>query len=234
MKNRITIIAFFTFVLCNAQGLKITYTEAMDLSDKLKGIENPIIRQAVMQKIKPKKYELISIDGVSIYQNKVEKDNDVDNGVLLINSSEYVFYKNHKNKESVLQTDFMSRVFLIKEKLNPKKWEITNETKKIGNYSCKKAVLKDKNIIAWFTNEVPSNEGPREFYGLPGLILEVKTNTKKIKATDIKILKEKIKINPPAKGTKITRKEFDKIKKEKIKSLTGGKQKGNGVQVIKM
>ncbi len=223
MKKLVSIITFLTFVLANAQTLKVIYTEEIDLSKKLDEIENPILRQAIVNKMKALKFELTSTGGASVYKNKIENEN---NSGITISADEYILYKNHKNKETITQRGFMNRTFLIKEKLNPKKWEITNETKKIGDYSCKKAILKDKNIIAWFTNEVPSNEGPREFYGLPGLILEVKTNTKKIKATDIKILKEKIKINPPAKGKKITSEEFKKIQKEKT-----GIEKGKEVKV---
>ena len=130
----------------------------------------------------------------------------------------------------------MSRTFLIKDHLPKYNWKITNETKKIGGYLCKKAVLKDgdNEIIAWFTSEIPSNEGPRNYYGLPGLILKVEDGTVIIEALKISFPKENIKISKPTKGKKVTQKEFDKIKEEKIKNLTGGKQNGNGVQVIKM
>ncbi|SEW02918.1 GLPGLI family protein [Chryseobacterium wanjuense] len=54
------------------------------------------------------------------------------------------------------------------------KWTLVNETKKISTYTCRKAVGKyrNKNIIAWYTEEIPISEGPYTFKGLPGLVIE--------------------------------------------------------------
>ncbi len=238
MKYAVTIITLFTLYSCNAQTIKVSYSEKMDLSEKLKTIDNPMIKQMIIEKTgKPKYYELTSSNGVSVYKNKNSDSEDVDNGVTMIGSGgEDIIYRNNTNKTYVKQTNFMSRTFLIDDKLKKLEWKITDETQKIGNYLCKKAILKkeDSDIIAWFTNEIPSNEGPRDYYGLPGLILKVETGTLIIEVNNISILKEKVEIQKPTKGKKVTQEEFDKIRKEKIKSLTGGKQKGNGVQVIKM
>lgn len=238
MKYAIAIITLFTLFSCNAQTIKVTYSEKIDLSEKLKSIDNPMIKQMIIDKTgKAKKYELISSNGVSIYKKLNEDEENIDNGVTMIGTGgEDITYKNNKNSTYVKQTDFMSRTFLIEDKLQKNDWKITDDTKKVGEYLCKKAILNNGNskIIAWFTNEVPSNEGPRDYYGLPGLILKVKTGTLIIEATNISILKEKVEIQKPTKGKKVTQEEFEKIRKEKINSLTGGKANGNGVQVIKM
>ncbi len=57
------------------------------------------------------------------------------------------------------------------EKIN---WKILNETKTISTYKCRKAVGKyrNKNITAWYTEEIPISEGPYTFKGLPGLVIE--------------------------------------------------------------
>jgi len=239
MKYAITMLTLFTLISCNAQTIKVSYAEKIDLTEKLKSIDNPMIKQMIIDKTgKPKHYELISNNGNSVYQKQNEKaEEGIDNGVTMIGTGgEDIIYKNHNDETYVKQTEFMSRTFLIEDKLQINDWKITDETLKIGDYLCKKATLKksDNNVIAWFTNEIPSNEGPREYYGLPGLVLKVETGTLIIEATNIALSKEKITIEKPAKGKKVTQEEFDKIKEEKINSLTGGKQKGNGVQVIKM
>lgn len=61
------------------------------------------------------------------------------------------------------------------EKLPLFNWEIGNEKKKILGYSCIKATVKHRkrNYIAWFTNEIPFQDGPYKFSGLPGLIVEI-------------------------------------------------------------
>ncbi|MCS3533081.1 GLPGLI family protein [Chryseobacterium sp. JUb7] len=54
------------------------------------------------------------------------------------------------------------------------KWIIINETKTIGAYKCRKATgrYRNKNITAWYTEEIPISEGPYTFKGLPGLVVE--------------------------------------------------------------
>lgn len=232
------VIVIITLTSCNAQVIKVTYTEKMDLNEKLKSVKNPMIKQMIIEKTgKPKYYELLSHNGSSIYHKQNIEEDNLDNGVTVIGTGgEDIIYKNHVDRIYIKQTNFMSRTFLIKDTLGTKSWKIMDETKKIGDYQCKKAILKekDKEIIAWFTEEVPSNEGPRDFYGLPGLILKVETGTSIIEATNISISNNKIAIQIPAKGKKISLEAFEKIKKEKINNLTGGEQKGNGVQIIKM
>jgi len=54
-------------------------------------------------------------------------------------------------------------------------WNISHETKKIQDYTLQKATAKfgGRNWIAWFNKDIPFNEGPFKFSGLPGLIFEI-------------------------------------------------------------
>jgi GLPGLI family protein len=54
-------------------------------------------------------------------------------------------------------------------------WKLEPETKKIGEYSLKKATTNfgGRNWTAWFSPEIPFQEGPYKFRGLPGLIFEL-------------------------------------------------------------
>lgn len=54
-------------------------------------------------------------------------------------------------------------------------WKIHKETKKISDYAVQKAtcIFGGRKWTAWFTREIPINEGPYKFGGLPGMILEV-------------------------------------------------------------
>lgn len=53
-------------------------------------------------------------------------------------------------------------------------WNLSDETKKIGEYVCKKAncQFRGRSYTAWFAEEIPIPTGPWKLFGLPGLILE--------------------------------------------------------------
>lgn len=54
-------------------------------------------------------------------------------------------------------------------------WNILPETVKIGDYQTQKAETKfgGRTWYAWFTQEIPLQDGPYKFSGLPGLIVKV-------------------------------------------------------------
>jgi GLPGLI family protein len=60
----------------------------------------------------------------------------------------------------------------IDEQLN---WKILSEQKTIGKYKSQRAEVNygGRNWIAWFTTELPFNDGPYIFNGLPGLIISI-------------------------------------------------------------
>lgn len=54
-------------------------------------------------------------------------------------------------------------------------WKLSDETKIYESYKLQKATTKfgGRNWTAWFSKDVPLNEGPYKFRGLPGLIFEI-------------------------------------------------------------
>lgn len=54
-------------------------------------------------------------------------------------------------------------------------WNLTNETKKFGEYTLQKATTNfgGRNWTAWFNKDVNISEGPYKFQGLPGLIFQL-------------------------------------------------------------
>lgn len=221
MLNKILVIVLV--IIANnlyAQTLKITYSETKDPKEILESIENPSIRKMVMEKMsKPITYEFVSCNGVSLYKK-------VDNN----SQGEYYVYKNHLDSTIVEQTNFFMKDFLIEEKMKKQEWEIHEETKTIGGFNCKKATLGEK-VIVWFTNELPISDGPKSFYGLSGLILRVESGILTMEATKMELLEENLEIVPPTKGKKMSRKDFDKFRKDKIGDMKNG---NSGVRVMRM
>jgi GLPGLI family protein len=171
-----------------------------------------------------------------------------------------VYYKNINEKRFSNQTDIMGKRFLVKDKLPEHKWEMSTEIKNIGTYTCYKATyskeVENKNvtfkngesveeikketilITAWYTTQVPVSNGPDNYQGLPGLILEVNDGKTTIVCTEI-ILNpsQKIKIEEPKKGKVVSQKKFTKIEKQKSDELMekfkgrNGVDLGNGINI---
>ncbi len=90
-------------------------------------------------------------------------------------------------------------------------------------------------VTAWFTPQIPVSNGPGEFAGLPGLILELNVYRTTLLCSKIVMNpKESEKIEPPKKGKEVTRAEYVKIVKEKTDELRenfrggGNNRRGGG------
>lgn len=75
-------------------------------------------------------------------------------------------------------------------------------------------------IEAWYTPMVPVSQGPGDYWGLPGLILEVNVgNTTLLCSKIVMNPKEKIKIEAPDKGKEVTKKEYQEIITGKMQEM---------------
>ena len=71
------------------------------------------------------------------------------------------------------------------------------------------AEIKMTEIEAWYTLQIPLKHGPAEYWGLPGLILEVSAGNTTILCSEIVINpKEKINIEAPDKGKEINKVDY--------------------------
>jgi len=163
-------------------------------------------------------YTLTINNNVSLFK-KVKKLDIRKNILLDVLVGGGSFYYNRENNLLINEIDAYGDVFLISY---PKtEWKITNETKKINGYLCGKAITtlvensrarQTSTIIAWFAYDLPYNFGPNQFTGLPGLVLELDYIGKyKLRATKIELnTKEKIKIEFPKKGIKMSLEKYEK------------------------
>jgi GLPGLI family protein len=139
------------------------------------------------------------------------------------------------------EQEMMGKEYLIQDKVEPYEWVLSEETKKIGNYTAQKASftkivdskrfstgmtemenVKDTlQVTVWFTPEIPVSHGPEYYFGLPGLILEVQNQGRTL-------ICEKIELNPsaepvvierPSKGKQMTQAEFRVVQEEGMKQM---------------
>jgi GLPGLI family protein len=130
----------------------------------------------------------------------------------------YEVFKNYPpNKETV--TDIGTRLmsnYRYEEPLPVFDWKMTGEKQLILSYLCQKATatFRGRDYIAWFTMDIPVDNGPWKFGGLPGLILKV-ADTKNNFVYECDGL-EQLKKKEPIKFykldyTKINRRDLDKL-----------------------
>lgn len=107
-------------------------------------------------------------DGTFARQYNVTKDD--------IPRYQYKVYKNHpKGKVTMMDHVFMMGSFLYEEDYPCMTWEYTEDTATIAGRFTQKAVCDygGRTWEAWFAPELPFNDGPYVFCGLPGLIVKV-------------------------------------------------------------
>ena len=76
------------------------------------------------------------------------------------------------------------------------------------------------NIVAWYSPQIPLSQGPLEYWGLPGLILEVNVGNTTILCSKIVMNPgEKSKIEAPEKGKVVTKKEYQETIAAKMKEM---------------
>lgn len=81
-------------------------------------------------------------------------------------------------------------------------------------------VPKTIEVTAWYTPQIPINHGPDEFWGLPGLILEVNADQTSILCSKIVMNPEqKFTIEAPDKGRIISRSDYNETVKLKMKEM---------------
>lgn len=141
----------------------------------------------------------------------------------------YTCYKATAVKEAS-KTDFRNLRPKNKEEKKDDSGKASGETK--TNFADNFEMPKEIIITAWYSPEIPVNQGPENYWGLPGLILEVNDGRTTILCSKIVLnAKDKIEIKPSKKGKVISQKDYDEtvIKKmEELREMNRGREGGPG------
>ncbi|WP_114819444.1 GLPGLI family protein [Chryseobacterium sp. KLBC 52] len=165
MLNRIFLLLLMSCVFTSAQTHRFIY----ELQFKIDSSSTDYIKTNMVLDINPKdvkfyEYKFLRMDSI----NKANQNYRFRTwGFQNIITRERNSFKN-KNFENlddlfVYQTD------------DSMKWNLSNETKMADQYLLQKATtfFGGRLWTAWFCKEVPYNEGPYKFRGLPGLIFQI-------------------------------------------------------------
>lgn len=83
--------------------------------------------------------------------------------------------KHKKGISTFNEYDLLESTVLDLQTKDVQIWTLTNEKKQLDNLTLQKATTTwgARNWIAWFAKDIPFQEGPYKFHGLPGMIVEV-------------------------------------------------------------
>ena len=99
-------------------------------------------------------------------------------------------------------------------------WDNLRETNNSEIDSTQTKDIKMTLVEAWYTPQIPINQGPGEFWGLPGLILEINADQTTILCSKIVMNPEqKITISAPEKGRVISREDYNATVKQKMEEM---------------
>ncbi|GAB1857252.1 GLPGLI family protein [Flavobacteriaceae bacterium MHTCC 0001] len=250
MKTLIKILVLATFLVVsklqaqNFQGIA-TYKWYRKLDINIGGEVSSEQQKMIQEQLKKqfqREYTLKFNAYESVYkeEEKLDAPQPVSTGVQIkfVQGGD-VIYKNIKEHRYTNKTDLYGKLFLIRDTLKQRQWQLVNETKTIGEYTCYKAIFegtytkktaneegkfvavtKPRTTTVWYTPQIPVSNGPSDYGGLPGLILEVSNGELTLICSKIVINPEEtVEITEPKKGKQVSQLGFDDIKKKKTEEM---------------
>lgn len=167
-----------------------------------------------------------------------------------------ILYKNLKEQRFANKVELMSKPFLIKDAIPKRDWKMTGNTKTIGKYTVyeatwtreeesinitvnnekseEKVSTETRTTTVWYTPEIPISNGPDNWSGLPGLILEVNDGRLTLVCTEVVLNpSEKVDIKEPTKGKVVSQEKYEKISREKTREFMDKSRSrdGRGIRI---
>ena len=218
MKHLSLLIACMVAVFSFAQNQKYIYKLTVNKSDKesAKAVEEQV--SLVVSKEGSVFYNEDKIRADSTITASVQKAKGTGNfnldfrGVKMGTFSPTVF-KNYPSYDITVMDRLGSNLFEYQEKRKPE-WKILPEKQKIGEWQCQKATASylGREWTAWFTTDIPVQDGPYVFHGLPGLIVKI-SDINNDYTFELEGVKNKFSI-AEIKKNKLIKINYDKFKKE--------------------
>jgi GLPGLI family protein len=131
------------------------------------------------------------------YENQTQNSAD---GTYSWRANDYIITRDFEKNTLFEFKEMMVKNYIVKDSLIAPKWKILNEIKEIAGYVCMKAStfdpIKDQEVVAWFSTDIPVSGGPEEYYGLPGMILELSLDNDAVLVSATSVIPNKDQVFP--------------------------------------
>lgn len=231
MKKLITVFSvLFIGVLANAQNKRFTYEyrfipDSTNVSDVKTEMMNLDIADS-----ESKFYSYTVYHSDSIMRVDLEKQL-ASTGMMNVKtdgrkgSVRYSISKKYPKYEVFLHNRILRDQYKVSDdrKID---WKISYEKQKIGEWNTQKAETEfgGRKWVAWFTSDIPIQDGPYKFHGLPGLIVKLE-DLSKSHVFNLQAVKNLTEISKDVFGEKeilVNQKQYDKLVKEYENDPTKG------------
>lgn len=91
-------------------------------------------------------------------------------------AEENVWYNDYSQENFVQQKVVFGDTYILTDSLLHIDWKVTNETREIAGFNCRKATGKlfdSVYVFAFYTDEITVSGGPMSMHGLPGMIMGI-------------------------------------------------------------
>lgn len=240
MKKILLLLSFSIAIYGYGQQNSVEVTYKVDLVETEVSEVLKDIYKIAYDNVKFIDFKLLGYAKESLFYREKLLTNDAEKGAdiaLTILGAKGKFFTNLENGLVYEDLPAFGEKFIVKHPVITNGWKLTKDSKSIGKYLCYKAtttyvVNNSKGrfefpVIAWYAPEINLPFGPKNYSGLPGLILELHEKDRIFYADKISLgqLDEKQrKLIAPPKGKKpITQAEFDAIGAKIAKERFGGR-----------
>ncbi len=202
MKN---IFLFITsiFCFCTAKGQQFFGTASIEYEVKT-SIKKTMgtssweeEMKANLPDFKTAYYTLTFSNNVSIFQHTGWPENDKLPEWYKRGEDQTKYYYNWNTQQFQIQKEIVGANFVVSDSINNIAWRLTNETKEIAGFNCRKAIgiiMDSVYVFAFYSEQLTAPVGPASIQGLPGAILGITIPrlytsyiAKKVMVNDVKI-----------------------------------------------
>ena len=156
---------------------KIEYERRVNLHAQLKEYASEVwieLDKKSTPQFKTSYFDLTFAPGKTLY--KPGRDNPENNKLWQQPAEDNVIFNDIVAEKTISQKRVFEQTFLIQDSMRNIKWKITDETRTIAGFPCRRAnaiIMDSIYVVAFYTDEIITPGGPESFSGLPGMILGI-------------------------------------------------------------
>lgn len=178
------LLFLFAFTLFSAQNKRFIYEYSYILDSTNKADSQKEMLVLDVNKTGSKFYSYQKYRSDSLMMIEIKKQQNSDSEIINFKPTykgkiTYTISKNYPDFKTFLHIGMGNDEYKV---LDDRKiiWKINSEKTKIGEFDAQKAETEmyGRKWIAWFTTEIPIQDGPYKFSGLPGLIVKIEDANK--------------------------------------------------------